>query len=151
MPFLGKRQIDILIQPGGNLLHLERREKPVIDALLEGIDIDRLPEVAAGIHVVRALGRGGEAQLNDRGEVVQDPAPVAFVVGTAAMAFVNDDEIKEVRRVSGGGEGTGESILPGSSETEPLIRDCKGGVTDGHSDILLRVPKGNHGGFENTI
>ncbi len=32
-------------------------------------------------------------------EVVEDAAPVAFVVGAAAVAFVNDDEVEEVRLV----------------------------------------------------
>jgi len=34
------------------------------------------------------------------GEVIEDIAPVAFVVGTAAMALVDDDESKKSRGYS---------------------------------------------------
>ena len=61
--------------------------------------IHRLAEVGVGVHVVRALGRGGEAQLHGRGEVFEDAPPGALVVGPAAVALVDDDEVEEVRRV----------------------------------------------------
>jgi hypothetical protein len=61
--------------------------------------IHRLAEVGVGVHVVLALGRGGQAQLHGRREVVEDAAPVALVVGAAAVALVDDDEVEEVRRV----------------------------------------------------
>ena len=93
------RRVDVLVQRRRNLLHLERREEAVVDAVLERVDIDRLAEIGVGVHVVLALGRGGEAELHGGGEVIQDAAPVAFVVGAAAMALVNDDEIEEVRRI----------------------------------------------------
>ena len=92
-------RVDILVQRRGNLLHLERRQEAVVDALLERVDVDRLAEIGVGVHVVLALGRGGQAELHGGGEVVQDAAPVALVVGAAAMALVDDDEVEEVRRI----------------------------------------------------
>jgi len=47
----------------------------------------------------RRLGVAGEAELYRWGEVVHDAAPVALVIGPTAMAFVNDDEIEEIRRI----------------------------------------------------
>jgi len=78
------------------LLHLERGEEAVVDAFLERINVNGLTEILIGIHVVFAFGSGGEAELNGGGEVLEDGPPVAFVVGAAAMAFVDDDEIKKV-------------------------------------------------------
>ena len=92
-------RVDVLVERGGDLLHPERREEAVVDAFLERVDEDRLAEVGVGVHVVLALGRGGQAKLHGRGEVVQDAAPVALVVGAAAVALVNDDEVEEVRRI----------------------------------------------------
>src|SRR5207237_10291458 len=87
------------VERRGYLLHLEGGQEAVVDAVLEGIDIDRLAEILVGIDVVLALGRGGEAELHRRGEVGEDVAPGAFVVGAAAMALVDDDEVEEVGRI----------------------------------------------------
>ena len=93
------RRIDILVERRGNLLHLEWREEAVVDAFLERIDIDRLAEVSVGVHVVFTFGSGGQAKLHRRGKVVEDAAPVAFIVGTTPMTLVDDDEVEEVRWV----------------------------------------------------
>jgi hypothetical protein len=37
--------------------------------------------------------------LDGRGEVVENGAPGGFVVGAAAMALVDDDQVEEVGRV----------------------------------------------------
>ena len=92
-------RVDVLVERRRDLLHLERREEAVVDAVLERVDVDRLAEVGVGVHVVLALGRGGEAELHGGREVVEDAAPVAFVVRAAAMALVDDDEVEEVRRI----------------------------------------------------
>ena len=93
------RRVDVLVERRRNLLHLERREEAVVDAFLERVDVDRLAEIGVGVHVVLALGRGGEAELHGGSEVFEDAAPVAFVVCAAAMALVDDDEIEEVGRI----------------------------------------------------
>ena len=92
-------RVDVLVERGRDLLHLERREEAVVDAFLERVDVDRLAEVGVGVDVVLALGRGGEAELHGGGEVVEDAAPVALVVRAAAMALVDDDEVEEVGRI----------------------------------------------------
>ena len=47
-----------------------------------------------------ALRRGGQAELHGGREVFQNAAPLAFVIGAAAVAFVDDDEVEEVGRVA---------------------------------------------------
>ena len=59
----------------------------------------RLAEVGVGVHVVLAFRRGGQSKLHCRGEVVENCSPSAFVVGSAAVAFVDHDEVEEVRRI----------------------------------------------------
>src|SRR5216683_959793 len=93
------RRVNIFIKGGGNLLHLKGREEAVVDAIFERVDVNGVAKVGVGVHVVFALGRGSESELHSGCEIFQDAAPIALVVGTAAMAFVNDDEIEEVRRV----------------------------------------------------
>src|SRR6185437_4727181 len=91
------RRVDIIIECRRDLLHLKRREEAVVDPILQRIDIDRLAEIGIGVHVVFALGRGGQPKLYGGGEVFKDVAPVALVVCAAAMTLVNDDEVEKVR------------------------------------------------------
>jgi hypothetical protein len=93
------RRVDVLVQGGGDLLHLERRQEAVVDPLPERVHVHRLAEVRVRVHVVSSPGRGGEAQLHGGGEVLQDAAPRALVVGAAAVALVHDDEVEELRWV----------------------------------------------------
>src|SRR5205823_4021554 len=91
--------VGVLVQRCCDLLYPERREKAVIDAVLERVDVDRLAEVGIGIRILFAFWRCREAKLNSRREVFEDVAPGALVICSAAMALIDDDEIKEVRRV----------------------------------------------------
>ncbi len=90
------RRVDVFVEGSGDLLYPERREKAVIDALPQRVDIDRLAEVGVGVRVLLALRGCGQPELNSGSEVFHDAAPIAFVIGPAAMAFVDDDEIEEV-------------------------------------------------------
>ena len=92
-------RVDILVERGRDLLDPEGCQIAVIDAVLERVDIHRLAEVLVGVDVVLALGRGGQAKLHRRGEIRQDVAPGALVVGPAAVALVDDDEVEEIRRI----------------------------------------------------
>ena len=92
-------RVDVVVERGGDLLHLERRQEAVVDAFLQRIDVNRLAEIGVGVHVVAALGRRGQAELHGGREIFENAAPVALIVGAAAMALVDDDEIEEVRRV----------------------------------------------------
>ena len=93
------RRIDILVERRGDLFHLERSQEPVIDTVLERVDVNRLAEVGVGVDIILALGRRGETQLHRRSEIFEDAAPIALIIRTAAMALINDDEIEEVGRI----------------------------------------------------
>ena len=93
------RRIHILVQGGLDLLDLKGRQETIVDAVFERVNIDRVTEVAVGVHVLTSLGRGGQAELHGRLEIFQDAAPIAFVVGATAMAFIHDDEVEKVRRI----------------------------------------------------
>src|ERR1035437_852324 len=93
------RRVDILVERGGNLLYAEGRKKAVIDAFTERVDVDWLAEVFVGVRVLLALWRRGQAKLNGGSKVIHDATPVAFIVGTAAVALVDDYEIEEVGRI----------------------------------------------------
>src|SRR5205807_500820 len=76
-----------------------RGEEAVVDALAQAVGVDRIPEIVVGVGVVLTARRGGHADLVGRLEVVQDLPPVAVVAGAAAMAFVNDNQIKKIAGV----------------------------------------------------
>ena len=92
-------RVDVVVERGGDLLHLERRQEAVVDALFQRIGVNRLAEIGVGVDVVAPLRRRGQAELHGRREIVENVAPVAFVVGAAAMALVDDDEVEEVLRI----------------------------------------------------
>ena len=72
-------------------------EEAVVDALAQAVGVDRIAEVEVGVAVFVAQRRGRHAELIGGLEVFEDFAPVAVVPGAAAMAFVDDDEVEEVR------------------------------------------------------
>ncbi len=88
--------VDVFVEGGGDLFDAEGGEEAVVDAFLEGVDVDGFAEVFVGVDVVFAFGGGGEAELDGGGEVFEDVAPGGFVVSAAAVAFVDDDEVEEV-------------------------------------------------------
>jgi len=50
--------VNLVIKSGGNLLHPERSQIPVIDPILQRIDINRFPEIGIGVGVVLAFRSG---------------------------------------------------------------------------------------------
>jgi hypothetical protein len=72
-----------LIQVSADALDPVGGEKAVVDAILERVLIGRMAEIVVGIDVIRALWSGGEAQMHGGGEVLQNSAPGALVIGRA--------------------------------------------------------------------
>jgi len=78
-------------------------------------------------------------------EVIEDHAPRAVVAGAAAMAFVHDDEVEEVRRVCSKESGTtlviGESLVDREihlAALHDLARfDLVACVAEGREDAVL--------------
>ena len=60
------------------------------------VGVNRLAEVGDVGNVFGFLGRGGHAELDGAGEVVEDFAPGGIIGGAAAMALVDDDQVEEI-------------------------------------------------------
>src|SRR5690606_984950 len=71
-------------------------EKPVLNALLERVGVDRIAEIVGVGNVLGFLGRGGEADLGGGGKVFEDLAPGGVVGRAAAVALVHHDEVEEI-------------------------------------------------------
>ena len=125
------RRVDVVIQGRGDLADLEGRQVAVVDAFLQGVDVDRLAEVGVGVGIVGAPGCGGQAQLHGGLEVLHDAAPVALVIGATPVALIDDDEIEEIRRiVPEVGRRVALGVTPGHE-----------GLEDGEEDVaVLRHP-----------
>jgi hypothetical protein len=78
-------------------MHAIRRKEAVVNALLEAVLIDRVAEIQVGVAVVLALRCSSHAELVGRLEIFEDFAPVGIVLGAAAMAFVHNNQVKEIR------------------------------------------------------
>lgn len=78
--------------------HLVGRQKAVGDALLEAVAVDRLAEVMDAGNLFGFLGRRRQTDVSGAGEIGQDLAPGRIFSGAAAVAFVDDNEVEEVRR-----------------------------------------------------
>src|SRR5690348_2528170 len=66
--------------------------------------------------------------------------PVAFIVGAAAVAFINDDEVKEVRGIFAfvfDGVGAGSALLEQVEVGEELAPDEAGQIVAGRGEALL--------------
>lgn len=92
-------RVGVIVQAGRELLDPERRQEAVVDALLQGVGVDRLAEIGVGVDVALTLGRGRQAELHGWLEVGEDVPPGALVAGAAPVALVDHDEIEEVRRI----------------------------------------------------
>ena len=86
----------IVINVARSCVHSERHQKTVLDALFQGISIDRVPKVGIGIGVVLSSRCGGHTQLISAVEILHQLSPLTFIVGTSTMALVDDNEVKEV-------------------------------------------------------
>ena len=96
LPLLGAVALHVAIDM--DLDDLVGRQKPVADPLLQRIGVHRRAEVIDVGNVSGFLGRGGQADLRGRREVLQNLPPGRILGGAATMALVDDDEIEEAGR-----------------------------------------------------
>ena len=82
---------------GGDVNDFKRRKEAVFNALFEAVCIDGFTKIAEIGNILCFLRRGGHADLCCRFEIIKDPPPAALLFGRAAVAFVHDDKIKEIR------------------------------------------------------
>src|SRR5205085_905451 len=96
---------------------------------------------------VGALRSRGHAKLIGRLEVVENLAPVALVVGTAAMALVHDDEVEEIARVFFVQAGTvrvlGDGLVDGEVHLAALVDlaalNLESRVAEDGEGLVLRI------------
>jgi len=69
-----------------------------VDALAEGVGVNRVPEIMDVGDVFRLLRRRREADLCRSGEVFEDFAPSRILGRTSAMALVDHDHVEEAGR-----------------------------------------------------
>ena len=84
------------IEIGNDAVDAVRSQEAIVDALPQAVRVERIAEVLVRVPVVLAKRRGGHAQLVGGLVVIQNFTPTAFVAGTAAVALVDDDQVKEV-------------------------------------------------------
>ena len=81
---------------GNDAVNSIRRQKTILDTLTQTVGVDRVAEVSIGIAIFFPQRCRRHAQLKGRLEVTQDLAPIALILGAAAMTFVDDDQVEEV-------------------------------------------------------
>ena len=102
MPYLsvwpgnGHPAVDIFVQIEAD--HFVGGQEAVFDALLEGVGVDGLAEIVDIGDVFGLFGGGGQADLHGRWKVFENLAPGGIIGGAAAVTFVDDDQVEEVRR-----------------------------------------------------
>ena len=95
-PFRGSPAEGVLVQIDPD--HLVRSEVAVLDALPQAVCVDRTPEVLDVRDILGLFRRGCQADLGRGAEVVEDLSPSRILGRAATMAFVDDDEVEEIRR-----------------------------------------------------
>src|ERR1700682_3883170 len=88
--------IQIVVESGGDLLHLERGQETIVDAFFQRVDVNRIAEISVSVDVVPSLRRCGQSELNRRREVVENIAPIALVIGATTMAFIDHDKVEKI-------------------------------------------------------
>src|SRR6185437_7023758 len=79
-----------------NFDNFVRSKESVLNTLFQRVGVNRRAEIVDVGNVFCFLGRGGEADLGGAREVIENLTPCGISGCAAAMALVNNDEIKEV-------------------------------------------------------
>src|SRR5271157_34800 len=134
------------VHGGHDAVDAVRGKKAIVNALAQAVSVKRVAEILVSVAVVFAERRGRHAELVGGLEVVQDLAPVAFIAGAAAVAFVNDNQVKKVvgkvteksRCVFAAGDGlvSGKIHFPA---LDGLAFDLPAGVPKGRENVVLRI------------
>ena len=71
-------------------------KKTVFDSFAQAVGIDRLAEIIDVGYILGFFRCGGHADLRCRGEIVENPAPIAVSFCGATVALIYDNKIKKV-------------------------------------------------------
>jgi hypothetical protein len=91
---------DVIVDRRADLADLERRQIAVVDPFLQRVGVNRLAEIGIGVGIRLAARRRGQADLDGGREIFEDRAPFTLVLGAAAVAFIDDDAVEKVGRVT---------------------------------------------------
>ncbi len=96
LAFLGRIAHGVYI--GGDADDLVGCKEAIFNALLQRVGVHRVAEIGVVADIFGFFGRGGEAQVRGTAKVVKHITPGRIFRCTATVAFVNDDQIKEIGR-----------------------------------------------------
>ena len=77
--------------------HFVGGKEAVFNAFFQGVGVDRVAKVIGIGDFVSLFGSGGEANLSSAVEVFENLPPGTVFSGAAPVAFVDHDQVKEVR------------------------------------------------------
>ena len=123
------------------------REKAVFDSLPQAVLVNRIAEVKIGVAGFIAQRCGCHAELVGGLEVFENFAPVRFFPRAAAMTFIHDDQVEEVRRIlfvkSGACSSFCQCLINREINLAALDRipvlDLRAGVAELSKDFVLRI------------
>src|SRR5438105_8673867 len=85
-----------IVIAGDDTMDLIGCQETIFYALTEAIGVDGVAKVVVGVDIILAFWCCGQTELIGRLKVVQYLTPVPLVIGTATMAFINDNQVKKV-------------------------------------------------------
>src|ERR1017187_7637986 len=126
-------------------------QEPVFYALAQAVRVQGRTKIVVGIFVVHAERRGRHAKLIGWLEGFQDLPPVRVISGGTTVAFVNDDEIEEIRAEFPVQAGAvlifGEALVQGEVHLTALVRhaafDLHPGIAKGQEIFVLGIVNQN--------
>ncbi len=98
---------------GNNPMNAIRREESIFDSLPKTVLINRVAEIEICVTGFLPQRSSCHSELDRWFEVFEDHAPCTIIAGAAAMAFIDNDKIKKIRRVLF--EQTGPALIFGQS------------------------------------
>ncbi len=81
---------------GHYAMHAIRGQKTVVNALPQAVFVEWIAEVQIGVSVFITQRRRGHSQFDRRLKIVEDDSPRTVAASAAPVAFIDDDEVKEI-------------------------------------------------------
>ena len=126
-------------------MHAVRCQKAILDALAQAVGVDRVAEVIVAVAGFLAQWSSRHTELHSRLEVVEHGTPGTLVTAGAPVAFVDDDEIEEVRAVltedvfTGGGQGLVDAEVHVTALAHVAACDLVPGIAEWREHLGHRI------------